>query len=351
MRYETFGSRTGLRVSELALGAANFGTSWGTGAEFDDAKTMFTTYAEAGGIFIDTADVYQFGESESMLADLLGNDRDQFVLASKFTQGDRPKAGVSATGNSRKVMTRALEASLRRLRTDYLDLYWVHWPDFVTPIDEVIETIDVLVKSGKILHAGFSNLPAWRTAYAGALTDGRGQSANIVGIQTEYSLVERSADRELLPMAAALGFGVVQYSPLGGGLLTGKYRQSSEGRLTTLGAVIHREDTDQKTAVVDALLSVAEELGRPPAQVAMAWELEHGRRSPATVVPIIGPRTPQQLDDYLRALEVRLDEQHYQKLTEVSDIRLGAPHDGAAGIADANRGGVGADFVVGRPVH
>jgi aryl-alcohol dehydrogenase-like predicted oxidoreductase len=351
MRYQTFGTRTGLRVSELAFGAANFGTAWGMGAEFDDAKAMFTTYVDAGGTFIDTADIYQFGQSETILGDLLAGDRDQFVLASKFAQGDRPNAGVSATGNSRKVMTRAIEASLRRLRTDYLDLYWVHWPDFVTPIDEVIETIDVLVKSGKILHAGFSNFPAWRSAYAGALTESRGQGSNIIGIQTEYSLVERSADRDLLPMAAALGFGVVQYSPLGGGLLTGKYRHSDEGRLTTLGAVIHREDTDQKTAVIDVVLAVAEEIGRPPAQVAMAWELEHGRRSPATVVPIIGPRTPKQLDDYLSALEVTLDEEHYQRLTEVSAPHLGAPHDEAAANADANRGRLGADFVVGRPVR
>lgn len=351
MRYETFGTRTGLRVSELALGAANFGTSWGTGAEFDDAKAMFTTYVDAGGTFLDTADAYQFGQSEAILADLVGNDRDRFVIASKFTQGDRPNPGVSFTGNSRKVMTRALEATLRRLRTDYLDLYWVHFPDFVTPVDEVIETVDLLVKAGKILHAGLSNFPAWRTAYAAALSEYRGQSANVVGVQAEYSLVERSADREILPMAAALGLGVVQYSPLGGGLLTGKYRHSDEGRLTTLGAVIHREDTDQKSAVVDTVLAVSEDIGRPPAQVAMAWQLEHARRSAATVVPIIGPRTPGQLDDYLKALDVHLDEQHYQRLTDVSDPQLGAPHQDAAAYADANRGALGGDFVLGRPVR
>lgn len=350
MQYRTFGPRTGLRVSELALGTANFGTRWGAGAEFDDAKTMLTSYVEAGGTFIDTADAYQFGQSESFLADLIAADRDQFVLASKFTQGATAKPGVSRTGNSRKVMTRAVEASLRRLGTDYLDLYWVHWPDFVTPVDEIVETISVLVSAGKILHAGFSNFPAWRTAYAVALAEARRESANIVGVQTEYSLVERSADREILPMAEALGLGAVLYSPLGGGLLTGKYRSSDDGRLTTLGVVIQREDTDQKTVIVDAVLKVSDEIGCPPAQVAMAWELERARRSATPVIPVIGPRTPEQLDNYLGALEVTLDEQHFQRLTDLSAPALGAPHDDAAANADANRGRVGDRFILGQPV-
>jgi aryl-alcohol dehydrogenase-like predicted oxidoreductase len=350
MRYRTFGARTGLRVSELALGTANFGTRWGSGAEFDDAKTMYTTYVDAGGVFLDTADVYQFGQSEAFLADLIGTDRDRFVLASKFTQGSAAKSGVSRTGNSRKVMTRALEDSLRRLRTDYLDLYWVHWPDFVTPVDEIIETIALLVNSGKILHAGLSNFPAWRSAYAAGVAAQRGQSANIIAVQTEYSLVERGADREILPMAEGLGLGAVLYSPLGGGLLTGKYRGSDEGRLTTLGVVIQREDSEQKTAVVDAVLKVADEIGSTPAQVAMAWELERGRRSATAVVPIIGPRTPAQLDEYLSALDVTLDEEHYRLLTDVSAPVLGAPHDDAAGQADLVRGGMGEQFVLGRPV-
>ncbi|TXI49383.1 aldo/keto reductase [Mycolicibacter arupensis] len=350
MQYRTFGSHTGLRVSELALGTANFGTGWGSGAEFDDAKKMYTTYVEAGGVFLDTADAYQFGQSETFLADLIGDDRDQFVLASKFTQGGIAKPGVSRTGNSRKVMTRALEDSLRRLRTDYLDLYWVHWPDYVTPVDEIIETIAILVNSGKILHAGLSNFPAWRSAYAVGVAAERGQSANIIGVQTEYSLVERSADREILPMAEGLGLGAVLYSPLGGGLLTGKYRASDEGRLTTLGVVIQREDTEQKTTIVDAVLKVAGETGSTPAQVAMAWELERCRRSTTAVVPIIGPRTPAQLDEYLSALEVALDDDHYQLLTDVSAPVLGAPHDDATRLADANRGAVGNRFVLGPPV-
>jgi aryl-alcohol dehydrogenase-like predicted oxidoreductase len=352
MRYKTFGGRTGLRVSELALGAGSFGTRWGpqAGAVPDDAKVIFNAFVEAGGTFIDTADIYQFGESEEILAGLIKADRDQFVLASKFAMGDRPGAGVTRTGNSRKTMVAAVNASLRRLDTDYLDLYWVHWPDSVTPVEEIVETIDLLVQAGKILHAGFSNFPAWRTSYAAALTAERGTSAQFIGVQTEYSLVERSADREILPMAEALHLGVVLYSPLGGGLLTGKYRTSDEGRLTSLGSVIHREDSTQKTAVVTAVLGVAKEIGVGAAQVAMAWELEHARRAQTTVIPIIGPRTQAQLADYLGALDVTLDDKHYQHLTAISAPTLGAPHEDAANNADALRGGLGARFILDRPV-
>jgi aryl-alcohol dehydrogenase-like predicted oxidoreductase len=352
MQYSTFGGRTGLRVSQLALGTANFGTRWGpeSGAVFDDASIIFDTFVNAGGTFIDTADTYQSGESESILADLIKVDRDQFVLASKFTLGDHPGAGVTRTGNSRKAMVRALEASLRRLNTDYLDLYWVHWPDFVTPVDEIIETVDVLVRAGKILHAGFSNFPAWRSAYAAALTAERGNSTQFIGVQTEYSLVERSADRDILPMAEALRLGVALYSPLGGGLLTGKYRSSDQGRLTSLGSVIHREDTDQKTAAIDAVLAIATALGVSPGQVAMAWELEHARRAQTTVIPIVGPRTPAQIADYLSALDVTLEDQHYQTLTDISSPALGAPHEDAANNADGIRGGVATQFALDRPV-
>ncbi|MFE9320633.1 aldo/keto reductase [Nocardia sp. NPDC052278] len=350
MRYTTFGRRTGLRVSEFALGTANFGTNWGAGAEFEDSRAMFDTFAEAGGTFIDTADIYQFGQSETYLADLISTDREHFVLASKFTQGDTAQPHVSKTGNSRKVMVQALEKSLRRLGTDYLDLYWVHWPDFVTPIEEIVETVDDLVRAGKILHAGFSNFPAWRTAHAATLADERGIGARIVGVQTEYSLVERTADREIMPMAEAFGLGVALYSPLGGGLLTGKYRTSDEGRLTTLGAVIQREDTTRKSAVVDAVLAVAGEIGVSPAQVAMSWQREHARRRATAVVPIIGPRTSAQLDDYLASLDVTLEDEQYTRLTTASDPSLGAPHDGAARSADAVRGRVGGDFIVNTPV-
>jgi aryl-alcohol dehydrogenase-like predicted oxidoreductase len=305
MRYTTFGRRTGLRVSEYALGTGNFGTGWGAGAEPDEARRMFDRFAEAGGTFLDTADGYQFGESEELVGKFVAADRDHFVLATKFTNGASPQPGISRTGNSRKNMVASLEASLKRLGTDYIDLYWVHFPDDLTPMDEILRGLDDLVSSGKILHAALSNFPAWRVSRAATLADLKNW-APVAGIQIEYSLVERTADRELLPMAESLGLGAALWSPLGGGLLTGKYRRSDEGRLTDLKAVIHTESTQQKTAVVDTVLAVAEESGATPAQVSVAWVRERAAQASTSFVPIIGPRNLTQLDDYLSALDVQL---------------------------------------------
>src|SRR3954453_2846925 len=266
MRYTTLGRRTGLRVSEYGLGTGNFGTAWGTKATREESRQIFDRFADAGGTLIDTADGYQRGQSEEFLGEFLGADRDHFVVATKYTQG-AVGGDVSKTGNGRKNMIRSVEESLRRLRTDHVDLYWVHHPDRITPMDEILRGLDDLVSSGKILHAGLSNFPAWRVAWASATADLRGW-APVAAVQVEYSLVERTADRELLPMAEALGLGVALWSPLGGGLLTGKYRHSDAGRLTDWDRLIHTEDSDQKTRVVDELLIIADEIGVPPAQVA-----------------------------------------------------------------------------------
>ncbi|GAA4572110.1 aldo/keto reductase [Planotetraspora kaengkrachanensis] len=338
MRYTTFGRGTGLRVSTYGLGTGNFGTGWGTGAGRDDAKAIFEKFAEAGGTLIDTADGYQLGESERLLGEFLAADRESFVLASKYTSGTGTSGGVSLTGNSRKNMFRSVEASLRRLGTDYLDLYWVHFPDSVTPIEEILRGLDDLVRTGKILHFGLSNFPAWRVSHAAAIADLRGW-APVAGIQVEYSLVERTPERELLPMADALGLGVAQWSPLGGGLLTGKYRVSAEGRLSDWGRLVHSEDSTQKTAVIDAVLAIAEETGASPSQVSVAWLLERGRRSTTAYVPIIGPRSVKQLEDYLGALEVGLSEAQYSLLDRVSAVPAGVPHEVNEGMLDVMLGG------------
>ncbi|WP_416975834.1 aldo/keto reductase [Streptomyces sp. 4F14] len=338
MRYTTFGHRTGLRVSEYALGTANFGTRWGAGAEPAEARRIFDRFAEAGGTFLDTADTYQFGESEELTGKLVGADRDHFVLATKFALGAAPQPGISTTGNSRKNMAASVEASLKRLGTDHIDLLWVHFPDQLTPMEEILRGLDDLVSAGKIHHAGLSNFPAWRVSRAATLADLRNW-APVVGVQHEYSLVERTADRELLPMAESLGLGAALWSPLGGGLLTGKYRSGAEGRLTDLGAVIHTESTGQKTAVVDAVLAVAEEIGAPPAQVAVAWVRERAARSATTLVPIIGPRGLAQLDSYLDALDVELTPAQFARLSEVSAVPLGAPHEAIAGSLGGLQGG------------
>ncbi|MGW1723485.1 aldo/keto reductase [Streptomyces sp. NPDC002306] len=338
MRYTTFGRRTGLRVSAYALGTGNFGTGWGAGADPDESRRMFDRFAEAGGTFVDTADTYQFGESEELVGKFIAADRDHFVLATKFTNGAGPRPGVSSTGNSRKNMVASLEASLKRLGTDYVDLYWVHFPDDLTPMEEILRGLDDLVRSGKILHVGLSNFPAWRVSRAATLADLKNW-APVAGIQIEYSLVERTGDRELLPMAESLGLGAALWSPLGGGLLTGKYRRGTDGRLSDLKTLVHTESTDQKTAVVDAVLAIAEETGATPAQVSVAWLRERGARASTSFTPIIGPRSLTQLDDYLGALDVRLTPEQFARLSEVSSVPLGVPHEATAGVRDAVRGG------------
>ncbi len=320
MHYKIFGTHTGLRVSEFALGTALFGTRWGYGTELAESRKVFSAYAEAGGNFLDTSDVYQFGESEEFIGQLIGAERDQFVIATKYTGGSGPNLGVSRSGNSRKNMVQSVEASLKRLGTDRIDLYWVHYPDGVTPMDEIVRGLDDLVSAGKILYAGFSDFPAWRIARAATVAELRGW-APIVGLQTEYSLVERTPERDLLPMARAFGLGTVAWSPLGGGFLTGKYRKGETGRLTGLKSTIHEEDHTQKSKVLDVVLAIAEELRIAPSHVALAWVRAQG------VITIIGPRTVEQLQDNLGALKVELSEEHLRRLSEVSAVALGFPHD------------------------
>jgi aryl-alcohol dehydrogenase-like predicted oxidoreductase len=306
MRYKIFGRHTGLRVSELALGTGNFGTSWGHGAERAEAKKVFDAYVEAGGNFIDTADSYQFGESEEIVGEFIAADRDYFVLATKYTLGANANDGVSRTGNSRKNMIRSVEESLKRLKTDRIDLYWAHFADGATPMEEIIRAFDDLVRAGKIHYAGLSNFPAWRIARADLLAELRGW-APIAGIQIEYSLAQRTADRELLPMAEALGLGVALWSPLGGGFLTGKYRSSNEGRINTrLAVLVHTEKTARETKILDSVFAVAKEVGASPTEVAIAWLLHTAAKSATSLIPILGPRTREQLDGTLGALEVQL---------------------------------------------
>lgn len=326
MKYRIFGRHTGLRVSEMALGTGNFGTGWGHGAERDEAKKIFDGYVDAGGNFIDTADTYQVGQSEELLGDFIAADRDHFVVATKYTFGAAKNGGLSRSGNSRKNMLRSIEASLKRLKTDHIDLYWAHLPDGVTPMEEIVRAFDDLVRSGKILHAGLSNFPAWRVAGAATLSSLRGW-APIVGIQVEYSLAERTPDRELLPMAEALGLGVATWSPLGGGFLTGKYRTSDEGRLTKLGILIHSEKTERETRILDAVLALASEIGASPTHVAIAWLLHRAAKSTTTLIPILGSRTRAQLDATLGGLELKLSPQQLSALDAASAIPLGVPHD------------------------
>jgi aryl-alcohol dehydrogenase-like predicted oxidoreductase len=326
MRYQTFGRLTGLRVSEFALGTANFSTS-GTGAGPEASRQIFEAFVGAGGTTFDTSDIYQDGQAETVLGGLLGRQRDDFVVITKYsgTRQAQPRPGT--TGNGRKIMVRSLEASLRRLNTDHVDVFMPHFPDGVTPIEEVLAGFDDLIRAGKILHGGLSNFPAWRVAGAAVRADLRGL-APLVGLQTEYSLAERSAERELLPMAQAHGLGVVMYSPLAAGLLTGKYRQGEQGRLSGRGDAV--EGTAQRTAVVDAVLAIARELGVSAAQVSLAWLRRRAAAAPTALIPIAGPRTRHQLQEYLKSLDLDLGDQHYRQLDEISAVRLGTPHEDVA---------------------
>ncbi|MET1073602.1 MAG: aldo/keto reductase [Umezawaea sp.] len=323
MRYQTFGRLTGLRVSQYALGTANFSTS-DSGAGQEGSRRIFEAFVAAGGTTFDTSSIYQDGQAETALGGLLGRQRDDFVVITKYsgTRQAHPRPGT--TGNSRKTMIRSLEASLRRLGTDHVDVFMPHFPDGVTPIEEILAGFDDLVHTGKILHGGLSNFPAWRVAGAAVHADLRGL-APLVGMQTEYSLAERSAERELLPMAQAHGLGVLLYSPLAGGLLTGKYRRGDKGRLTPRGDAI--EGTARRTATVDAVLAIADELGTSAVHVSLAWLRRRAAQASTALIPIVGPRTPHQLQEYLESLHLELDDQHHRHLDEVSAVRLGTPHE------------------------
>lgn len=319
MRFKVFGRHTGLRVSELILGAGAIGTRWGHGAEPAAAQQLIDRYADAGGNFIDTSDSYQFGESEELLGDILVQRRNRFVLATKFTQSADKAPDLLAVGNNRRAMIMSVEASLRRLRTDRIDVYWVHFPDGVTPAEEIVRGFDDLVRAGKIVYAGLSNFPAWRVARAATIAELRG-AAPIAAVQVEHSLVERTTEAELFPAAEALGLGVAAYSPLGGGMLTGKYRRGEQGRLQGFGGrVFQPENTPQRTAVVDELEAVARERGATASQVAIAWVASKGG------IPIIGPRTVEQLEDNLGAAGLKLAHEIIVRLDQVSAIAPGYP--------------------------
>lgn len=317
MQYTTLGRRTGLRLSEFALGTSKFG------ADPALAESVFREYIKAGGTTFDTSNIYSSGESETVLGQLLKDARDDYVIISKFSGSEQAEIRPGTTGNSRKVMTRSVEASLRRLGTDYIDVFMPHVPDGVTPMGEILSGLDDLVRAGKIRHGGLSNFPAWRVAGA-AVRSELSRPDLLVGIETEYSLAERGADQELIPMAQAHGLGVLAYSPLAGGLLTGKYRQGVQGRLSVASGEV--EKSTQQTAVVDEILAVAHELGSLPQQIALAWLLERRHEIGTPVIPIIGPRTDSHLKENLAALDVKIDSSQLRRLNRVSEQAPMAPH-------------------------
>ena len=313
MNYQLFG-QTGLNVSQIALGTGNFGTGWGYGSSHEDAKLTFDAYLDVGGNFIDTADVYQFGQSEQILGDLLQGIRHEIVLATKFSDGALPDTNQLHKGNSRKAMLYSVEQSLRRLKTDYIDLYWVHHPDNVTPSEEILRGLEDLARAGKIIYAGLSNFPAWRLSRAATIAELK-NTVPIAAAQFQHSLVYREPEADLIPASQALGLGMVTWSPLGGGMLTGKYRKGEKGREAGFGGkVFQQENSIQRTEILDAVLSIANELNVSADQVAIAWSSTHG------TVPIIGPKSLQQAKSNLGAIDVVLSTDQIELLDSVSQI-------------------------------
>src|SRR5262249_13238972 len=323
MRYRLLG-RSGLRGSELCLGTMTFGEDWGWGSPKDESRRILDAFFETGGNFIDTANVYTNGTSETLLGEFLQGRRDSAVLATKYTNA-MPGTDPNAGGNQRKNMMRSVEASLKRLRTDYIDLYWLHIWDRITPLEEVMRGFDDLLRQGKILHAGVSDMAAWAVARANTLAELRGWTP-FGGLQIEYSLIERTVERELLPMAEALGLGVRAWSPLARGVLAGEYAGGKAGADARLNSEMMKDLAprgDRIEAIVAAVKAVAGEVGRSPAQVALAWL----RQRPVPVIPIVGARRPEQFRDNLACLELRLDDAQVGRLDAASRVELGFPHD------------------------
>jgi aryl-alcohol dehydrogenase-like predicted oxidoreductase len=325
MRYRLLG-KSGLRVAEISLGTMTFGDDWGWGSAKEEAKKIYDIYREAGGNFIDTANLYTNGTSETFLGEFMEGHRDSVVLATKYTN-NLPGRDPNAGGNHRKSMFTAIEASLKRLKTEYIDLYYLHVWDQITPVEEVVRAFDDLARQGKILHAGVSDCPAWWISRAVTLAQSSGQSP-FIALQIEYSLIERTVERELVPMAAALGLGVVAWSPLASGALTGKYhdRDKAAGKEARLSGEMMQNWMPEKQRtqrIVSALRTVAGEVNRSLAQVAIAW-LDQ-RKTP--VIPIIGARKVHQLQDNLAAAELKLSPAQISALDAASQIEMGFPHD------------------------
>ncbi len=314
--FRTLG-RSGLVVSPLALGTMTFGPSaWG--ADEATSRELYDTYRAAGGNFIDTADVYTGGESEKLVGRFIAETsaRDEIVLATKFGFNGAGRGNPNAGGAGAKNIHRALEASLKRLGTDYIDLYWMHVWDGVTPIEEIVQTLGDLVRSGKIRYYGLSDMPAWLAMKAATIAFERRVPAP-VAMQLEYSLVAREVESEHIPAAKEGGMGMVPWSPLAGGLLSGKYRRGNTadiGRLSGPNPFGNSKFTDRNWAIFEELEGVADELGRPPAQIALAWTLSRA----GVVSTLVGARTSTQLQSNLAATEIRLSDAQERRLDKAS---------------------------------
>ncbi len=316
MKYKLLGN-SGLRVSEISLGTMTFGEDWKWGSSKEEARKIFDVYAEAGGNFLDTANLYTNGTSEKQVGEFIKGERDKWVVATKYTL-NMGQGEINHGGNHRKNMMQSVEASLKRLDTEYIDLLWLHAWDFTTPVEEVMRAFDDLVRQGKVFYIGISDTPAWIVSQANTLAQLRGWT-EFVGLQIEYSLRERTPERDLLPMAEALNIGVTAWSPLAGGVLTGKHNQGNakDSRMEINNTMIKENDL----RIANEVMKLAAEIGKPASQVALNWV-----RQRQHIIPIIGSRKVEQVKENLASLEWSLSAEQMKQLDEISAIELGFPH-------------------------
>ncbi len=309
--------KSGLKVSELCLGTMGFGKEWGWGIDQAESFQILEAYAEAGGNFLDTANRYTEGSSEKIIGSFLQSDRDRFVVATKYSLYEN-QHNVNASGNNRKSMMYAVEQSLKRLNTDYIDLLYLHIWDNLTPIEEVMRGLDDLIRQGKVHYIGISDTPAWIVAKGNTYAELMGWS-QFVALQVEYSLLQRTPERELLPMARHFGMSLVPWAPLAGGALSGKYLRGERGRLPEQSMRLN----ERSVSVTQEVVRIAEELGVKPAHVALQWT----RQQQISCVPLAGATRLEQLTENMKAFTLKLDDEHLRRLHEVSRIELGFPHD------------------------
>jgi aryl-alcohol dehydrogenase-like predicted oxidoreductase len=320
VKYRLLG-RSGLRVSELCLGCGTFGTNWGPiGSDQQESRRIFDAFVEAGGNFLDTSNRYQESQSEQWLGEFIHPERDRFVVATKYSLFDGMSDGKdpNGSGNHRKNLFRSVEGSLRRLQTDYIDLLWIHIWDYTTPVEEILRALDDLVRQGKVLYVGASNFPAWWIARANTMADFHGWTP-FIGTQLEFSLTERSCEAEFLPMAHELDIGLVAWSALGGGIVTGKYNRGSLDPGQPHRLVDHVDParnafwhamTRRNLAIMDDVMKIADQIGRPPVQLALRWLMQQK----VPTIPVFSARTVEQMREDLGCLDFTLSDEEMHRL-------------------------------------
>lgn len=345
MNYKLLG-KSGLRVSEICLGTMTFGLEWGYGADKDESRRIFNTYLEAGGNFLDTANRYTEGTSETWLGEFVKESgrRDELVVATKYslvTKFNRINDG----GNHRKNLVQSVEGSLKRLGTDYIDLLWLHAWDFMTPEEEVMRALDDLVRAGKVLYIGISDTPAWLVSRMNTMAELKNWTP-FIGLQVEYSLIMRDPERDLLPMARHLDIGVTAWAPLGGGALTGKYLAANNDAKRLKEGTKRLSERNMKIA--QAVSDIAAGMGCAPGQVALRWVMQQHAQN----FPIVGSRSAAQIKESLECLNVTISAEHMQQLNTISAIELGFPHDFLAGegVLKVTYGGL-ADKIINHRKH